>query len=80
MVETGRGFTAESQTCMAKMLDDDESLQYPRLNRLPDSGLSSVESEQARLSRGKMLAKDPNYPSDKIIETLADMLARHWYS
>ncbi len=70
---------------MARILEDDDSLEYPRLNRLPDSGLGAELSSAdtvgaARLARARMLAEDPNYPSEKIIETLAEMLARHWYA
>jgi hypothetical protein len=32
-----------------------------------------------RMQLAKLLAQDPNYPSGEIIQTLADMLARHWY-
>jgi hypothetical protein len=72
---------------MARILEDDDSLEYPRMNRLPDDGLGSevfpaetVDAQTARLNRARMLAQDPNYPSDNVIETLAEMLARHWYS
>ena len=40
----------------------------------------AATGETSWLERAKMLAEDPDYPSDKIIQTLADMLARHWYS
>jgi hypothetical protein len=33
-----------------------------------------------RMARGRSLAADPNYPTDEILATLSEMLARHWYS
>ncbi len=34
----------------------------------------------SRMERARLLALDPAYPSEEIIKTLAEMLARHWYS
>jgi hypothetical protein len=33
-----------------------------------------------RMARGRSLAADPNYPTEEILATLSEMLARHWYS
>ncbi len=70
---------------MAKKLDQD----YVWASQ--EEKLPSREEEQARQGdmtllplsreeRARMLAQDPNYPSEEIIKALAEMLARHWYS
>ena len=42
--------------------------------------LSREETQAPPRKRSKELAADPNYPTEEIIQALAEMLARHWYS
>jgi hypothetical protein len=36
------------------------------------------EVRPAKVAQGKKLAQDPNYPSRAVVESVADLLARHW--
>ncbi len=46
----------------------------------PRDNPAQMESPEARMLRLRGVANDPNYPPDHIIEVLAELLGRHWYS
>jgi len=66
-----------SSTALGFVMNEPRSVESSEEEEQPSGGKPWQSLRKAKVKRARKLAADPNYPPKKVMDSVADLLARH---